>query len=835
MFKNYLTIAWRNIVKNGVFSAINIFGLAVGLMSCILIMLFVLEEMGYDNWIKDSDRIVRLHTAYNLPNQPAFLTVRSAGRMMEAVRDYASNEIETGVRLIQWGTTVQQNGEGFNEQITMVDNSFFSVFSLPFLHGTIESSFNKPMDLVITEEMAIKYFGRSNVLGETITFCCIGGEQVTLKVTGILKDLPDATHLDINFVIYLNPTMFGENDNVLNTWTSVNVYTYFKMRTGIRVKQLQERINHWLNNESPMVRMLNERLGDAVKDMQVTDTMQLKVMAVPDLHLNAKKDAGNMGDLTPMGDQNMINTFVVVAVLILVIACINFMNLSTAKASKRAKEVAMRKVLGASRAQVAIQFLSEAVALVFIALLFALAATEVILPFYNEIIGKSLQLMLLNDPYLLLVLFSVATLVGIGAGLYPALYLSRYLPGHILKASKSSESHRSAKFRTSLVIGQFATSIILVISTIVVYSQTLYSTSVDVGYQYDNKLVLNIRAAGDSLESLKQELLNLPEVTSVSFSSESPTQDNENNNFFSLVEANQQGEKLEPLLLNYHHMDYGFFESYGVNLLAGRFFDKNYGTDAITELPEGHEGMGKASVILNRAAVTKLGFNDVEQVIGKTLVLNDHELTVIGVIPDIHFRSIKFGIRASAFMLDENRFGVANIAFQTNDVSGLMDDIHRIWKQQVPLQPMNLQFLSEMMAAQYRDETTTAQLLLVFSILAILVSCLGLYGLSAFTVERRTKEIGLRKVMGANVSQIVKLLIWQFSKPVALANLIAWPIAIYAMNSWLEEFPYRIEQWYLLPICLLVGLLSLSIAWLTVGGNAARVARKNPVHALRYE
>ena len=835
MFKNYLIIAWRNIVKNGVFSAINIFGLAVGLMSCILIMLFVKEETGFDRWLKDNERLARIHTEYTMPNQPAFLTVRSAGRMMPALRDFASTEVETGTRIIQYGTTVQHQGEGFSEQASIVDGSFFDVFALPFTHGDISTSFSQPMDLVITEEMAIKYFGKTNVIGEMMTFCCVGANPTTLKVTGVLKDLPDASHLDINFLLYLNPAMFGENDNVLNTWTSVNVYSYFKLREGVSIAQFQQRISYWLNNESPLVETAKNFLGDDANERQVTDFLKLKVMAVPDLHLRAKEDAGNMGDLTPMGDQQMIYTFTLVAGLILLIACINFMNLSTAKASRRAKEVAMRKVLGASRLQVAVQFLSEAVALVFIALLFAVAAAEIVLPFYNDIIGKNLQLLLFRDPTLLIVLFIVATLVGIGAGLYPAIYLSKFMPGHILKASKSSESQSSSKLRTGLVVGQFATSIILVISTLVVYGQTQYSNSADVGYQYNDKLILSLRMSGSNRDGIKQELLSLPEVTSVAFSSESPTQDNENNTQFALVESNQHGEKTEPIVFNYHHMDYGFFESYGVSPIAGRLFSENYGTDKLTRPAEGSEGMAKGAVILNKAAALKLGFPDAEFAVGKTLISEQRELTVIGVIPDIHFRSIKFGIRASVFLLDDRRFNVANIAFSTNDVPGLLGKVNAIWKQNVPLQPINLQFLSEMMAAQYQDEATTAQLLLVFSVLAILVSCLGLYGLSAFTVERRTKEIGLRKVMGANIMQIVKLLIWQFSKPVVLANVIAWPIAAYLMNNWLQNFPYRIEQWYLLPICLLVGFLSLSVAWLTVGGNAARVARKNPIHALRYE
>lgn len=836
MFHNYLITAWRNIIKNGIFSIINIFGLAIGLMSCILIMLFVRQETGFDSWLKDNDRLVRMHTAYSIPNQEPFDSVRSAGSMMPAIRDYAKNEIETGVRFIQIGMTVRQNEDAFSEQLTMVDGSFFGLFDLPFVHGSKDSSFKKPMDLVISEELAHKYFGKSDVIGETLTVCCVADNTATLTITGVIKNLPDATHLNTDMIVYLQPALFGENDGVLHTWTSLNVYTYFKLNPGVRLNQLQERIDYWMNNESPLVDMMKNIIGDKASGKQVTDLVKLRVMSVPDLHLHAKSQAGNGNDLTPMGDDKMINTFIIVAALVLLIACINFMNLSTAKASKRAREVAMRKVLGASRTQVAIQFLGEAIALVLLALFFALVAVELALPMYNEVLGTDLELLLLDEPILLFTLIGIAICVGIGAGLYPALYLSRFLPGEILKSSKTAESSSSTKFRSVLVVFQFATSIILVISTLVVYGQTIFSNNIDVGYQSDNKLILNIRTGGDNLGSLKQELLNLPEVTSVVYSSEAPSQDNENNTNFKLLEPHTDGSTNQAELINYHNMGYGFFEAYNVKPIAGRLFDEDFGSDTVLAVAENE--IGKASVVLNESALKKFGFSSAEQAIGKTLesdMRGKQHFTIVGVIPDIYFRSIKFGVRASAYTLNPQRFRVANISFNTDNLSNLINKVEGVWKNNVPMQPINLEFLSEMMTAQYHDELTTAQLFLVFSVLAILIACLGLYGLSAFTVERRTKEIGIRKVMGASVKDIVGLLIWQFSKPVVVANLIAWPIAAYSMMNWLESFPYRISYVWLIPICLSVALLSMIIAWTTVGGNAAKVARKNPIKALRYE
>lgn len=832
MFRNYLLTFWRNIIKNGVFSVINIFGLAIGLMCCILIMLFVRQESGFDTWLKDNDRLVRMHTTYSFPNQEVFSTVRSAGRMMPAIKNYAKADIETGVRLIQLGMTVRQNEDAFHEEFTMVDSSFFNLFDLPFVHGSKESSFNKPMDLIISEELAYKYFGKSDVIGETLTVCCVEENTTTLTITGVIKDLPEATHLNTDLIVYLQPALFSEDDNTLNTWTSVNVYSYFKLNPGVKISQLQQRINYWLNNESP----LTERFAKNSPSGTVTDVFQLKLMAVPDLHLQAIRDAGSMGDLTPMGDRNMIITFIIVAALVLLIACINFMNLSTAKASKRAREVAMRKVLGASRTQVAIQFLGEAIGLVLLSLLFALVAVELILPLYNEVLGKELSLHLFDEPSLLFMLLGLAVCVGVGAGVYPALYLSRFLPGKILKSSKSVESKSSAKFRSALVVFQFSTSIILVVSTLVIYGQTVFSNNMEVGYKSDNKLVLNIRSAGNNLASLKQELLNLHEITSVTFSSEAPSQDNENNRGFKLLESHEAGVSNESLSMNQYNMGYGFFEAYGVKPLAGRLFDENFGTDTLKQVASGE--LGQSSAILNHSALKKFGFKSAQDAIGKTLathIRGKQHLTIIGVIPDIYFRSIKFGVRASVYTLNPEQFYVANISFSTDNIPNLISNIERVWKTNVPMQPINLQFLSEMMAAQYHEELTTAQLFLAFSLIAIVIACLGLFGLSAFTVERRTKEIGIRKVMGASVKEIVGLLIWQFSKPVVLANLIAWPIATFMMLTWLENFSYRIDTLWLVPICLSVGVLSLLIAWGTVGSNAATVARKNPIKSLRYE
>jgi putative ABC transport system permease protein len=837
MYRHYLITAWRNIIKNGVFSIINITGLALGLMSCILIMLFVQQETGFDKWLTNSDRIVRMHSAYYSPDNPPFLTVRSAGNMMEAVRDYATNEVEDAVRLIRFDATVRKEEGALAQTVTFVDGSFFNVFDLPFLHGSKDSSFNKPYDLIITEDMANRYFGKTDVVGEVMTICCLGSEPSLVPVSGVIKNLPETTHLDLDMIVYVDPTIV-ENNQGLNTWTSVNVYTYFKMRSGISLEQFQQRLTYWVDNESPFVNMFEKNEGELAGDEKVSNSMRHKLMYLEDLHLRAREDSGNMGDLTPMGDKTLIITFSIVAALILLIACINFMNLSTARVSHRAREVAMRKVLGASRRQVAVQFLAEAIALVLISLVLALALVELLLPLYNQALGRQLELNLFNDLQLVFALLGLGLLIGIGAGSYPAIFLSGFQPGHLLRSSKGAESKTSSSFRLILVVVQFATSITLVVCTAVIYAQTLYAQSVDVGYVSADKLVLNVGSAGDNRQRLKHELLKLPEISSVVYSSESPSQDNENNNLYTLLDGEHVVDEKPQLLLNYHDMGYGFFEAYDVKPLAGRLFSEDFGSDEIKQDTDGKNAQLTASVILNESALRKFGFTSPEQAIGKTLNSANFEgqtLNIIGIVPDIYFRSIKFGVRPTAYTMNTNRLRIASLTFSTNNVSALMEKVESIWKQTIPMQPINLQFLDEMMKAQYAEESMQTKMFSVFSLLAIGIACLGLYGLASFTTERRTREIGIRKVMGASVKDIVALLIWQFSKPVIIANLIAWPISIYTMLIWLESFSYRIDIWWLGPICLLVGGSLLLIAWATVGGNAAKVARANPIKALRQE
>jgi len=841
MFKNYLLTTWRHILKNKLFSAINIFGLAIGMMSCILILLYVKDEVSYDSWVPESEKIVRLHSAYYTPDRPPFLTVRSAGRMMEALSNYASAEVEAGVRLVQNGTTIIQGDKAFNETTFLADSTFFDVFDMPFAHGSAATAFAKPLDMVVSEETAIKYFGRTDVIGETLVTCCLQEERTEFTITGVMKDFPQASHFNIGMLIFMDPPMLDFAPNILNTWTSVNTYTYFKLRDGKTAADLKQRFYYWLDNESPFIEMAQS--AGMPETMKVTDFNKSNIMPLEDIHLYARRDAGNMGDLSPMGDMTMIYTFTTVAGLVLLIASINFMNLSTAKAAKRAREVALRKVMGASRKQVALQFLGEAVAIAALGFLFALVGVELLLPLYSEAIGRELELNLIGDLPLLGSLVGVAVLIGLISGSYPASFLSRFLPARILKANQSSDSEGKGSFRGALVVFQFAVSIGLAVCTAVVYGQTLYAQNMDVGYKHDGKLILGSMGAASGpaqVETIRQQLSNIPGVTSVVMSSDVPSQDWENNTFFKQLDREDDSADEQGTLLNYYSVDYGFMEAYAISPLAGRTFDQAFGTDQIIPVPEGEDRIGAAGVMINETAMRALGHDSPDQAVGKTIQtqmrgLGTQNMTIVGVIPDIYFRSIKHGIRASAYFINPQRFRSATISFDTENVPEVVASVERIWQENMPLTPINREFLTTMMDAQYDAEERQAKLFAAFAALAIIVASLGLYGLASFTAEQRTKEIGIRKVLGATIVDIIRLLVWQFSRPVLVANIIAWPVAWYIMSGWLEGFEYRLENSFLLMTALVASVIALLVAWLTVASRAYRVARANPISALRYE
>jgi putative ABC transport system permease protein len=660
----------------------------------------------------------------------------------------------------------------------------------------------------------------------------LSGEKLELQVTGVLQDLPENTHLALDILVFLEPSMFDAMPNILNTWTSVNTYTYFKLKPGRSVQEFQGRVTYWLDYESP----LREMVGP---DVVPSSLVKLKIMSLRDLHLRAIRDAGSMGDMKPMGNFSTVIAFASIAALILVLASINFMNLSTARASMRAKEVAIRKIMGASRRQLIVQFIGEAVLISLFALLIALVGVELLLSAYSDSVGKSLTTEVFENGIGVAVLIGVALLLGVVSGTYPALYLSRYLPAHTLKSTRSASTGQN-KVRSVLVVVQFSATIFLAACTLVIYGQTLYARSMDVGYEYQDKLVLeglNGSQARRVRESLVEELKRIDGVTSVTVSSEVPSQDRENNTGFQLLNP-PEGARADGVIINYHTVGSGFMEAYGINLVAGRYLSEYRSTDMIR--PVGLEEVGNAATMINVSAARQLGFSNPVEAIGHVLRASivsagTQELEIVGVVEDVFFRSLKFEVRPSVYFDHPELVRAATLNFKTNDLAGLTVEVDAVWQKLVPATPISREFLTEMVYAQYEAEESQAQLFSVFSLLALIIGCLGLYGLASFAAERRTREIGIRKVMGARVLDIVRLLVWQFSLPVLFANFIACPLAIYAMHQWLQGFSYRIDTSLVLLAAFIAGVVALGISWLTVAARALKVANAKPIHALRYE
>ena len=825
---NYFQTSWRNLLKHKLFSVINIFGLAIGLASCLLILLFVRDESSFDSQWVDNDRLYRFQMTFTMSNRDPLVFTVSSGMGRATLKDYYGDDLTAVARTLTIRPNIFIGDKVFSEKMSYVDSEILDVFDFEFIEGDGRSALSDKRSIVLNQTMAKKYFGEENPIGKTITLS-YSGVINDYQVAAVMKDLPHNTHMDIQAMIPIVESDFSDSSPWLfASWWNSNNMTYFKIAEGVDIESIRNRLDNMANSKVPNTGRPPGQI--------VTDFLKFNVIKVSDIKLHA---VGN-GDTKSVGTYNMVLSFAGIAILILIIASINFMVLSTARASERAREVAIRKVMGANRKQLIIQFLGESLFLTFISLLLGLALVEIVLPFYNNVLERDLVLTY-GDPSNLFSLVGLSLLIGIIGGAYPAFVISSYRPSQVLKANKSSESKGSSRMRSALVVFQFAVSITLLVSTAVIYGQLQFAMGMDPGYNKDNLLIVN-RVGRDGAEenqiALKQEVLNLPMVTSASYSSESAGNGGWNNN-----SVNFPDDDRENLLVGTVSVDFDFFATYEIPMLAGRNYEEGRALDLMPRL-EGLEAgeMGQGNIIVNRTATRKFGFATPQEAVGTQFRIgiggDDSNpiysvQTIVGVVDDLHFQTLKSSVRPEMYVIDgENNTLV--VRFIGNPIAAAKA-VEAIWESMISKVPYNHSFVDEQLAEQYREEATQANLSLVFSLLAIFVACLGLYGLASFTAKRRTKEIGIRKVMGAKSWDIVKILLWQFSKPVIIANFIAWPTAFYFMSSWLQNFVYRIDNVYIYGMCIAASIIALIIAWGTVASNAVRVARTNPIKALRYE
>jgi putative ABC transport system permease protein len=716
------------------------------------------------------------------------------------------------------------------ENYIAVNDDFLAVVELPLLKGS-NNALSTNDTAVLTQSEAIKRFGTDNIVGQTLTLIQ-KGEYHDYRITGILKDLPKNSSMKISAVVRRDfPTYFANEQQFMTCWGCQSGWVYLKLKPGTDPKTIEAGLPAWEKRNIPDQFAGGTRYNDG-------DDTEWHLVNLKDVHLGKAQD----GAMTPGNDRRSIVTFAIIAALILGMAVVNFTNLATARASQRAREVALRKVLGANRRQLITQFIGESLLIAAVAMVLALALVELLIKPFAAFLDADLTLSYVGSDGIILPVIGLTLIVGILGGLYPAFFLSRFQPAQVLKANRSAaDTPGSGRLRTALVVLQFAVSIGLIICTAVIFGQTVYARSVDPGYKRDHILQVDNMSRYQLInkgEAFSDRMKRVEGVTAVGLTNLGVNTDN-NNNTGALVPGNP-----ELINLGNYQVDEGFFDAMGLTQLAGRWFDEREADDATTPFPsdpvrEKAVAARGINVVLNESGVKRLGFKSPEEAIGKTfktLYFSDEigmvTMTVIGVVKDSRFRSVRIPIDDLMFI--KNRTGMAYMEIRYNgDPAAVRSRVEAAWKSLVNDVPFEAEFSESVIAELYKAEDARAKIFAGFALLAVIIGCLGLFGLASFTAERRTKEIGIRKVLGARTRDIVRLLVWQFSRPVIVANLIAWPAAWWLMRDWLNKFDARIA---LGPTPFIAAaLIALTIAIVTVVGHAFKVARANPIHALRYE
>ncbi|HTQ98383.1 MAG TPA: ABC transporter permease [Candidatus Acidoferrum sp.] len=815
MFYNSLKITLRNLLGNKLYSFINIFGLAVGLASVILLGLYVRYELGYDRQWAAADDLYRISRDIWPPDNTRDIHMASAPiPLADLLKQDFPQQIEEVARMRPVRVLLRRDDAAYYEDgVRYVDGTFFKLFDFKWLQGDMAHAFDAPDSIVLTRSKAARYFGSEDALGKTLLL----ENTRPLKVTGIIADLPPDTHLTGDAFITLESFLRILPDFVRSGWNANMMHTYVKLKPGTDVKALA----------AQMPAFTESHLGKGSSKWS-----GLTVMKVSDVHLHSTLDY----ELQPHGSYVTVLTLGTVAIAILLIACFNFMNLATARSTLRSREVGVRKTVGSDRTQLVLQFLGESIGMTLLATLLAVACVEVALPAFVAFTAKQIAFDPLHDHGVQVSLVLLVLIVGLVSGSWPAFYLASFKPALVLRSSVRT-AVGGALLRNLLVVLQFAISITLVVATAVVFLQLRYARAYDGGFNKEQVVVLQATASQGltkKWQALKEQLLRNPDVLGVTASDNTPGSVNISGLGLT-VEGATEMHNMPSVLV-----DYGFFETYDVKLLAGRLFAPDFAADVVVPAAD-PKARGSANLILNAAGAREFGLTP-EAAVGKAVDTgNGFSGRIVGVVADSNFESVRSSVKPLVFLLlpsgflgaNNPAFASASVRISGRNVADTLAWIDTSWKQVIPEFPISRSFLSDDFAALYRDDTRLGQMFSSFSVLAIVIACLGLYGLATFNTQRRIKEIGVRKVMGGSVWSIVLLLTNDFSKLVLIANVIAWPVAYYAMHRWLQNFAYRID---LTPLVFIgSGLIALCIAWVTVGGTAARAASQKPVLALRYE
>jgi putative ABC transport system permease protein len=807
MFKNYFKVALRNLYRYKGFSLINIAGLAIGITGCLLIALFVWDELQYDKFVKDGDRIYRIY------NQG----VADAGANIAAVTPPAFTshsqqqfpEVESATRILMWpGRMLIENGNkrAYEEKGFIADSTFFSMFPLLFLKGDSKTALEGPTSVVITEELAAKYFGTEDPIGKTLKL-----NKTDFSVKGVVASLPEHFHLSFNYVLPLSAA--GVPAERMQSWGWNQFYSYVKLKEGANVAALENKLQEAVKKQAAA----NPNEGEA---RSLPHFQSLK-----DIHLGS---ANFEYDNAKRGNQTYVKGLTIIAIFVLLIACFNFINLATARSFRRAKEIGVRKVIGADRKQLIIQFTGETVLISFIAIILGVVATLLILPALNDFTGKAIAFNPISNPLLGLLIIIVALLIGIISGIYPALVMSGFQPIKVLKGLKPTGGGNTsaATLRQSLVIVQFALSALLIVCTVIVYRQMNYLHQKDLGFNKDQIVYFNVQGkVAETPQVFKEELKRSAGVVSVTGGYGLPGDQFATDGII-VPGKNEDKEQTAIHLM----VDHDYLKTMGAEVVAGRDFSTQFSTDI------------KEAFIINETAVRELGFGTPEAAIGQRLSWKQWDADslnpfkqgkIIGVVKDFHVKSLHEKISTTVIHIYPSALVKMAVKVKTAELPATIDFIKATWNKFSLDFPLDYKFLDENFAAMYAAEDKLSALLWIFTVMAIFVGCLGLFGLASFSAEQRVKEIGIRKVLGASVLNIVAMLSKTFLKPVAIASLISFPIAWWAMNNWLNDFEYRIGiSWSVFAIA---GVAVLLIALITVSFQSIKAATLNPVKNLRTE